>query len=73
MQNQSHYHCLNCVYLITGRYPLELQIVHQKEGSTGDNDLIVASVFFELKRTPGGNKFLSSLDWQSAPRSAGND
>lgn len=55
-----------------GHYPLELHIVHQKSGSTGDNDLMIVAVPFQIKRTPGNNKFLDSLNWQSLPRNIGD-
>jgi len=46
-------------------YPLEAQLVHQKAGSTDNNDLLIVVVPFSLKFTPGGNKFLYSLGWDT--------
>jgi len=54
-----------------GRYPFELQIIHQKEGSNGTDNLLIVSVMFHVKRTPGNNKFLHNIDWNKAPKLAG--
>jgi len=55
-----------------GRYPMEMHIMHQKEGSKGNNDLISVVILFQLKRTPGNNKFLDSLNWSSLPKKIGD-
>ena len=49
-------------------YPLELQLVHQKQGSTGNKDLLIVSVPFYVQ-APGGflNSFLKQLDLTHLP------
>lgn len=61
----------DCTFLCAGRYPIEMMIIHQKDGSTGTNDLLIVSVLFHVKRTPGVNKFLHNIDWNKAPKLAG--
>jgi len=53
------------------RYAGELQITHQKQGSTGSNDLLVSSVFF-YQQADGGftNSFLDSIDVAHASATA---
>jgi len=50
---------------------MELQILHQKEGSSGNKDLLMVSVLFQLKSTPGGNPFLESIEWGQSPTNSG--
>lgn len=49
---------------------MEMQILHQKVGSTGNKGLLISSVFFTVSDTE--NPFLSSLGWTSAPLSKGS-
>jgi len=53
-------------------YPMELHIMHQKEGSKGNDDLLIVTVPFQLKRTPGNNRFLDALNWNSLPKNIGD-
>jgi len=55
-----------------GLYPMEMLIVHQKEGSVGLKDLFIVSVPFQIKRTPGGNGFLNTINWSRVPTSQGD-
>jgi len=55
-----------------GHYPLELHIIHQKEGSNGTNDLMVVAVMFDLKKTPGTNRFLDQVDFTNLPAAVGD-
>lgn len=53
------------------RYEAEMQIVHQKEGSSGNSDLLILSLLF----THGPeNPFLKSLAWteKGLPKASGN-
>jgi len=51
-----------------GHYAMETQIVHQKRGSKGLNDIVIVSILW-YKQAPGGfpNSFLQSIDWANAP------
>jgi len=53
-------------------YPLEAHVVHQKVGAVGNNDMLIVSVPFDIKRTPGGNKFLQIIGWDNLPNTQGN-
>lgn len=55
-----------------GHYPLELHIVHQKEGSNGTKDIIIVAVMFNIKRTPGSNRFLDQVDFHNLPVAVGD-
>jgi carbonic anhydrase len=55
-----------------GHYAMELQIVHQKKGSSGLNDLVFVSVLFYVQPDGGfPNWFLESINWNNAPTTAG--
>jgi carbonic anhydrase len=42
-----NFHCPSEHTVAGNRFPCEMQIVHQKEGSTGNADLAVVAIFFE--------------------------
>jgi len=52
-------------------FDLEMQIVHQKEGASGNDGLLIVSLLFRNKTTPGGNPFLQHLDWKNSPANSG--
>jgi len=56
----------------TGQRTMELRIVHQKQGSTGLNDLVVVAVQFYIQPDGGfPNWFLDNINWNWAPKSKG--
>jgi len=51
--------------------PIELHIVHQKQGATGLNDLAIVAIQFYIQADGGfENSLLRSLDWDHLPSSA---
>ena len=54
-----------------GHYPMEMHIVHRKEGNSGATGVLIVVIPFELKRTPGGNRFLDSIGFDNLPRAVG--
>jgi len=54
-----------------GRYPMELHIIHQREGAVGKDGLLIVVVLFDVRRTPGTHRFLDSLDWTNLPSKKG--
>lgn len=65
-------HTIDAAVNKSGRYPLELHLVHQKEGATGLNDLLFVSVWFYQQQDGGfPNSFLSALDFGHLPTTAG--
>jgi carbonic anhydrase len=65
-------HTIDASATRSGRYPLELHLVHQKEGATGLNDLLFIAIFF-YQQLDGGfpNKFLHQLEIHHAPTTTG--
>jgi len=61
-------HSINTEPTKDGHYVMETHIVHQKEGSSGLNDLATVVIMW-YKQQPGGfaNNFLESIDWANAP------
>jgi len=59
-------------HTIDGRsFAMEMQIIHQKDGSTGTDGLLMVSVLFRNKTTPGENPFLLSLGFTNSPATTG--
>lgn len=50
-------------------FPLELQVYHQKEGASGNRDLLALSILF--KEGPAENLFLRSLNVSAFPTESG--
>lgn len=61
-------HTINTEPNKDGHYVMETHIIHQKEGSSGLNDLATVVILW-YKQQPGGfpNSFLESIDWANAP------
>jgi len=65
-------HTIDATAAKPGNYPMELQIVHQKVGSTGKNDLVIVSIFFYVQPEGGfSNGFLDNLNWSAVPKAKG--
>jgi len=65
-------HTIDTTAAKAGNYAMELQIVHQKVGSTKKNDLVTVSIFFYVQPEGGfPNSFLDNLNWSSLPKSKG--
>ena len=52
------------------RFPLEMQVIGQKEESSGNDDLVGLSVLFQIDDDE--NEFLDSLSWDNLPSIGGN-
>jgi len=65
---QFHFHSPSEHTVNNKSYPLELHIVHQKQGSSGLNDLLFVSILFYVQPEGGfPNSFLHNIDWRHLP------
>ena len=65
-------HTIDATAQKTGKYEMELHIVHQKKGSTGLNDLVFVTILFYIQPDGGFNNwFLDNINWAWAPKTAG--
>jgi carbonic anhydrase len=56
----------------SGKYEMELHIVHQKQGGTGLNDLLVVAIQFYIQPDGGfPNSFLENINFNFAPKAGG--
>lgn len=68
---QLHFHTPS-EHAVDGKlYDAELHIVHQKQGATGKNDLLVIGIFFSLSGSAPDHPFLKILNWDFVPTKKG--
>lgn len=63
---QFHWHSPSEHTVDGHRFDGELHVVHQKEGSTGTNDLLVVGLLYRVANN--SNPFLGEIGWQNAPK-----
>jgi carbonic anhydrase len=65
-------HTIDTTATKSGAYVMELQIYHQKVGSTGLNDIVAVSILFYVQPEGGfPNWFLDNINWNILPTTKG--